>query len=186
MPVPRYGVFRGHPFLWTPPVGGSHATLPLRVDDGSEIAAVVNVEAQCRGSELLHWVDRQFDPAQLSSQLLALDYGPHLASKENESPNLDLIQRGLIEPGKAIRAPMADEANIFDELSKIICAAVDHRAIGYVFGSLEDGFICNIHMNQGGIGYFRQENAASQDGGILLHFADGHWEAIFMAFASQA
>ncbi len=186
MPVSRYGVFKGQPVSWTPPIGGTHATLLFRGEDGSEIAAVVNVEAQCHGSELLCWVDRQFDPAQLPSPLLALDFGSHLASKENESPSLDLIQQALLEPGKSIVAPVADEESIFHELSKVVDAAVNHHAVAYVFGSLDDGLICNVHMNQGGIGYFRQENAASQDGGILLHFADDHWEAIFIAFASQA
>lgn len=44
--------------------------------------------------------------------------------------------------------------------------------------------IHDIHMNQGSLPKF--DNGIYEDGGIIFYFPDGdHWEAIFIAFASQ-
>jgi uncharacterized protein YukJ len=37
-------------------------------------------------------------------------------------------------------------------------------------------------MNQGSPGF---DNGVGQDGAFLLRFPDEHWEAVFLAFASQ-
>jgi uncharacterized protein YukJ len=38
-------------------------------------------------------------------------------------------------------------------------------------------------MNQGSLPQF--ENGVYEDGALLFEFEDGHWEAVFLAFASQ-
>jgi len=63
--------------------------------------------------------------------------------------------------------------------------AKDRAATMYIFGSQfdeQDG-IHEVHMNQGSPGF---DNGVWNDGGILFNFQDdGHWEGIFIAFASQ-
>jgi uncharacterized protein YukJ len=40
-------------------------------------------------------------------------------------------------------------------------------------------------MNQGNSGRWTDDNGTVQDGALILDFGD-HWEAVFIAFASQA
>ena len=42
-----------------------------------------------------------------------------------------------------------------------------------------------MHMNQGSPQRWARDNGVLQDGAFLLEF-DDHWEAVFIAFASQA
>jgi uncharacterized protein YukJ len=64
---------------------------------------------------------------------------------------------------------------------------IDRKATFYVFGShfsdREDG-MHEVHMNQGSLP--RYESGVFQDGALFLNFQDdGHWEGVFLAFASQ-
>lgn len=64
-------------------------------------------------------------------------------------------------------------------------SAVTHDA---VFGGRPADFVMyNIHMNQGnGRDIDHQDNSQGRDGAILMQFPDSHWEAVFIAFASQS
>lgn len=45
--------------------------------------------------------------------------------------------------------------------------------------------IHDIHMNQGNSGSF--DSAVGSDGAFIIHYpSDGHFEAVFLAFADQA
>ncbi|KAF5695449.1 hypothetical protein FDENT_399 [Fusarium denticulatum] len=77
--------------------------------------------------------------------------------------------------------------NISDYLQPFFENAIEKEATAYIFGELRRDVkkINQIHMNQGNVGLFENENAAGQDGGVLLQFPDGHWEALFIAFHEQ-
>ncbi|KAF5634853.1 hypothetical protein F52700_5685 [Fusarium sp. NRRL 52700] len=77
--------------------------------------------------------------------------------------------------------------NIFDILQPFFENAIQKGARAYIFGELRPDVkkINQIHMNQGSVGRFENENAAGQDGGVLLQFPDGHWESLFIAFNEQ-
>lgn len=67
--------------------------------------------------------------------------------------------------------------------------SIKKQAEIYIFGSrfnTRNG-IHNVHMNQGNIEKFRQDDGTFQDGGLLIHYKEtGQWTGIFLAFASQA
>ncbi|KAF4500876.1 hypothetical protein FAGAP_2919 [Fusarium agapanthi] len=77
--------------------------------------------------------------------------------------------------------------NICDYLQPFFENAIEKEATAYIFGELRRDVkkISQIHMNQGSVGQFENENAAGQDGGVLLQYPDGHWEALFIAFHEQ-
>ncbi|KLO87087.1 uncharacterized protein FFB20_07255 [Fusarium fujikuroi] len=77
--------------------------------------------------------------------------------------------------------------NISDLLQLFFENAIAKGATAYIFGELRRDLkkINQIHMNQGSVGRFEHENAAGQDGGVLLQFPDHHWEALFIAFQEQ-
>lgn len=190
MPVSKYGVCKGYIRSWNLPDNGSHAELQLEALGRPIIIAAVNVVSQSSESELVYWLDRRYSQSQLSTQLSDLDHGVHADSRD-QVPALDLLRGCSVKFDEAIVVPHYCEGEshgILDELTKVVSDAIANRAIIYVFGYFGDGnrYLYNIHMNQGSSGYFQHENGIFQDGGILIEFLDGHWEAIFIAFASQA
>lgn len=188
MPVPDYGLLKGCILSWKSPDGGVHAELQLQAEVDQPFAAVVNVHSHTRGSELVYWLDRQYDQPELLTRLSELEHGIHTHSGDQVLA-LDLFHGNLVRPDKAAVVPCgeAGEARGFlNGFAKIALDAIHQKSVVYVFGSIRDRFIHNVHMNQGGNGAFRNENGTSQDGGVLFEFPDGHWEAVFVAFASQA
>ncbi|KAL8366656.1 hypothetical protein RB595_010495 [Gaeumannomyces hyphopodioides] len=188
MPVPDYGLLKGCILSWKSPDGRAHAELQLQAGGDRPFAAVVNVHSHTQGSELVYWLDRQYDQPELLTRLSELEPGIHTHSG-GQVLALDLFHGDLVLLDKATVVPCgeAGEARGFlNAFANVASDAVDHKSIVYVFGSIRDGFIHNVHMNQGGNGTFRNENGTSQDGGVLFEFPDGHWEAVFVAFASQA
>ncbi|EED21233.1 conserved hypothetical protein [Talaromyces stipitatus ATCC 10500] len=89
------------------------------------------------------------------------------------------IKSGSVLPTEA-SGPNND---IMDELEPILTDAINQKATVYIFGSSYGSGIHDIHMNQGSLPSF--ENGIYEDGALLFKFADGHWEAVFLAFASQ-
>jgi uncharacterized protein YukJ len=74
--------------------------------------------------------------------------------------------------------------DFIDQLEPILDEAIKAKAHIYIFGSQygrKDG-IHNVHMNQGSLPRF--ENGIFQDGAFFIRYVD-HWEAVFLAFASQ-
>jgi uncharacterized protein YukJ len=89
------------------------------------------------------------------------------------------IKSGSVLPTEA-KGPNND---ILDELEPILTDAINQKAAIYIFGSSYGSGIHDIHMNQGSAPSY--ENGIYEDGALLFKFADGHWEAVFLAFASQ-
>jgi uncharacterized protein YukJ len=93
--------------------------------------------------------------------------------------NLVNIESGRVLPHD-IPGPNND---ILDELDPILTDAINKKATAYIFGSSYGSGIHDIHMNQGSLPQFA--NGIYEDGALLFKFDDGHWEAVFLAFASQ-
>ncbi|KAM3079616.1 hypothetical protein ACMFMG_006028 [Clarireedia jacksonii] len=187
MPVSKYGVWKGHILSWEPPDEKSHAKILLSTPS-TIITAAVNVFSPSSESELVYWLNRHYSQSQFLTQLSELNPGFH-AGPGDQVPVLDLLQGSTIKLDEAIVAPRdetGESHGILDELANVVLNAITNRAIIYIFGSFDDGYLYNIHMNQGSSGRFQRENGVFQDGGILIEFSDGHWETIFIAFASQA
>ncbi|KAF5017207.1 hypothetical protein F66182_10889 [Fusarium sp. NRRL 66182] len=100
---------------------------------------------------------------------------------------LDFIRaQGLVDikSGSVLPTEAAGPNNdILDELEPILTDAINQKATIYIFGSSYGTGIHDIHMNQGSQPSY--ENGIYEDGALLFKFADGHWEAVFLAFASQ-
>ncbi|KAF5716422.1 hypothetical protein FMUND_6375 [Fusarium mundagurra] len=98
---------------------------------------------------------------------------------------LDYLRGCLKDIPSGVESDPSD--NISDYLQPFFKNAIEKAATAYIFGELRRDVkkINQIHMNQGSVGLFENENAAGQDGGVLLQFPVGHWEALFIAFQEQ-
>ncbi|KAK9481672.1 DUF2278 family protein [Lipomyces starkeyi] len=155
--------------------------------------AAINVKSTSAESRLVYWLIRDF-PHPITDKLANLDFG-FRPIPENERKvdglALDYIRGNLLQnrDGKLLPHDVPGPGNdIIDSLEPIFASAIDRKATIYLFGSQfsprKDG-IHEVHMNQGSAPPF--ENGVWSDGGLILRFSDdGHWEAIFLAFASQA
>ncbi|KAJ5168263.1 uncharacterized protein N7482_003857 [Penicillium canariense] len=89
-----------------------------------------------------------------------------------------------IESGQVLPHDIPGPNNdILDRLDPILTDAINQKATAYIFGSSYGSGIHDIHMNQGSLPSF--DNGIYEDGALLFKFDDGHWEAVFLAFASQ-
>lgn len=118
-----------------------------------------------------HNTSRQRHVRRDQSTLQGLDY---IRTKD-----LVNIQSGEVLPSDA---PGPDN-DILDKLDPIISDAINKKATVYIFGSSYGSGIHDIHMNQGSLPTY--SNGIYEDGALLFKFDDGHWEAVFLAFASQ-
>ncbi|KAJ5905497.1 uncharacterized protein N7473_002413 [Penicillium subrubescens] len=89
-----------------------------------------------------------------------------------------------IESGQVLPHDIPGPNNdILDKLDPILTDAINKKATAYIFGSSYGSGIHDVHMNQGSLPNFN--NGIYEDGALLFKFDDGHWEAVFLAFASQ-
>lgn len=115
----------------------------------------------------------------------------HDSRHENDVPadfkGLDYIRtQGLvdIQAGRVLPTEAPGPNNdILDELEPILTDAINQNAAMYIFGASYGTGIHDIHMNQGSLPSY--DNGIYEDGALLFKFPDGHWEAVFLAFASQ-
>lgn len=172
-----------------------------------KLEAAINVKSTDKDSRLVFWVTRKFSNS-ITQQLSELELGFHLASSQSSSNSankhhssshhherrqnstlkgLDFIRtQGLldIKAGQVLPADAPGPNNdILDKLEPIIQDAIKQKATTYIWGSSYGSGIHDIHMNQGSKASF--SNGIYEDGALIFKFPDGHWEAVFLAFASQ-
>lgn len=162
-------------------------------NSNDEATAEINVKSTDKDTRLVYWVNKNFShpitttfrnlPLGLkniqssSSSDLALDF-------QRTKPALLDLDAGQVLPSYA-KGPNND---ILDKLEPILNQAIEEKARLYIFGQSyhdrdgESG-IHDVHMNQGNSKKYG--NAVYSDGSFFVQFADGHWEAVFLAFASQ-
>jgi uncharacterized protein YukJ len=164
-----------------------HITLKFKTslaqDFKREFTAAINVKSIGEESRLVYWFVQAI-PKALTDSLKQHDPGFHLL----EDGGLDYWRDELpdLQAGTVLNHDVPGPDNdILDKVVPILDKAIKDKATVYIFGSQfprRDG-IHDIHMNQGSLPRF--DNGVHQDGGIFFEFPGGHWEAIYLAFASQ-
>jgi uncharacterized protein YukJ len=190
--VKNYGVWVAKPIRFTAQTRldddkSPHITLTfknsLTQDFKREFTAAINVKSIGADSRLVYWLVSNI-PQTVADGLKQHDPGFHLL----EEGGLDYYRDELpdLQAGTILEHDIPGPDNdILDKVKPILTSAIKTEATVYIFGSQfprRDG-IHDIHMNQGSLPRF--DNGVGQDGGIFFEFPDGHWEAIYLAFASQ-
>ncbi|KAL4737684.1 hypothetical protein BDV11DRAFT_191251 [Aspergillus similis] len=208
MTISHYGVWVCRPTSYEAETAKQDSKSPhiyLHFTDGSssssskKLEAAINVKSTDKDSRLVYWLTRDFDHP-ITKTLADLGFGFHLASSHTSKrpsrsrraqtenlEGLDYIRtQGLVDikNGEVLEHDISGPNNdILDKLDPILTDAINQNATAYIWGSSYGSGIHDIHMNQGSkSGY---SNGIYEDGAILFKFDDGHWEAVFLAFASQ-
>ncbi|GFF32853.1 uncharacterized protein YukJ [Aspergillus udagawae] len=163
-------------------------TSTLYFTDGTstkQYQAAINVKSTDKDTRLVFWLDRTFSHP-ITQSLSDLNGGFTLLNSEGMK-GLDYIRtKGLadINAGKILLHDIPGPNNdILDSLDPILSTAIAQKARMYVFGSSYGTGTHDVHMNQGSLPQY--ENGVYEDGAVMFEFEDGHWEAVFLAFASQ-
>lgn len=160
-------------------------------DFGNARRASVNVKSLSAISELVVWVDLNFNHP-ITEKLAELEHGFTRLERTANGLALDYIRGNLIEleDGRILPHDIPGAENdVLDLVLPILQAAVQRQAVVHLFGEpyLPDRQgIHDVHMNQGSAGNFTRYNGTWQDGGLFIKNSDGSYTAIFIAFASQA
>ncbi|TKA22105.1 hypothetical protein B0A50_08359 [Salinomyces thailandicus] len=193
--IKDYGVWKGIPQSFTSQTlqqdDSPHIT--LKFSDGSDKTreADINVASTSADHRLVYWLHRQWHHP-ITKTLTSLDQGFHPATADNGSGtalSLDYIRTkpALLDLSEGRVLPNSQSGpnnDILDQLKPILNDAIKDEANVYVFGSDYGTGIHDVHMNQGNDASFG--NAVGKDGALIFHYkSDGHFEAVFLAFADQ-
>lgn len=196
MGISNYGLWKGTPTSWDGTADTDHGHLEFTDGTANKTyEADVNIMSSDSDKRLVYWFVSNFSPSQPStSSLEALSPG-FSTQKGSDSLALDFLREGFLDPSKGTLLSHNpkdpdEKGDILSYLDPIMNQAVQEKATIYLWGSKysdSDGAsgIHDIHMNQGNSGSFKDENGAYQDGGIVIQFANGTWEGVFFAFATQ-
>jgi uncharacterized protein YukJ len=206
MPLRAYGVLKGKVIGSVAETDRDSPHFQIHVlSSGVDFRVAVNVKSQETPSELLYVADEDFrhpitnglvglpeafSPLPSRPGGLALDFiRGNLFSRTDmralppnlPGPDNDLSERLDHYVGKAMRDPAAS-LYVFGQRW-----GPEETKRDKVFSFLPGNGVHDVHMNQGNVGRFMEDDGVWQDGGLLLHFpAQTQWVAIFLAFQSQA
>jgi uncharacterized protein YukJ len=195
MPLKNYGVAVGYPTHYTAEDSHKDSKSPhiyLYYDDSPDVSraknhAAINIKSTSKESRLVYWFYRDFRHP-ITSELEGLNAG-FTDLPSDERGGLDYIRGNILEnnDGTLVEHDLPGANNdIIDYMKPILDNAIAAKAKTYIFGEPFNNGIHDVHMNQGNAGGFARDNGPYQDGGLLIAFPDGHWEAVFLAFAVQA
>jgi uncharacterized protein YukJ len=206
MPIPNYAVlkgkaidkFRGEPNDSTP-----HYEIHVTAA-GKHYRIAVNVQSQQAPSEVLYFVNEDFEWAHLQ-ELKGLA-GGFTGLDDRDNIAIDYVRSQLFDTSTMKPLP-ANDPGASNDLERLIdkyitLAITKPGAMLYAFGSrfgpenkkdATFGFtpglgVHDIHMNQGNSGkQFVKDDGVFQDGALLINLPQGdQWIAIFLAFQSQS
>lgn len=205
MPLKMYGVLKGRPIDRRFGSGGNPHYQIHVVDETTDYRVAINVASQLAPSEVEYLIDSHFQHPFLA-QIEAFAAGWHpLAPRKRDEPALDFIRTNLFDPGKMVPLPLnvpGPDNDLNEKVDLYVQRALtDEDATVYAFGErwgpeprIKDkifGFdpgngVHDIHMNQGNVGRFVQDDGVYQDGALMLHFpGQNQWVGIFLKFQSQ-
>ncbi|GFG18689.1 uncharacterized protein YukJ [Aspergillus udagawae] len=174
MGIPKYGVWVAHPTHYEAESEKKDPKSPhiyLYFTDGTstkQYQAAINVKSTDKDIRLVFWLNRTFSHP-ITQSLSDLDGGFTLLNSE-EMKGLDYIRtKGLVDinAGKILPHDIPGLNNdILESLDPIFSTAIAQKA--RMYGSLP-----------------QYENGVYEDGAVIFEFEDEHWEAVFLAFASQ-
>ncbi len=194
MGVDNYGVWVGYPISYEAEKRTDDAKSPhisLYYDDTADsqqgrYRAAINIKSATKESRLVYWFNREFNKPILDD-IRGLDVGFHPLPPD-EKQGLDYIRGNLMQfkDGTLVLHDEDGKDNdIIDYMSPVLDNAIAQKAKIFLYGEPFPDGIHNVHMNQGNEGRFKRDNGVYQDGGIILEFPGGRFEAIFLAFATQ-
>jgi len=205
MPIQHYGVLKGRPISRRLGSGSSpHYQIQVVDQDGTNYRVAVNVLSQQAPSEVMYYV-KQFFVHPITAIVEQLSSGFHELPSTPESGALDFIRGNLLQPGLMTPLPIdlpGPDNDLNEKLDQVVQRAMaDEDALIYAFGqrwgpeNKADNYfgfkpgngVHDIHMNQGNVGRFVQDDGVWQDGGLLFQFPkQNQWTAVFLKFQSQS
>jgi uncharacterized protein YukJ len=206
MPLGHYGVLAGRVVDSRRENDASSPHFQVRVKAADvDYRIAVNVKSQTSPSELLFLVAEDFRHV-VTDRLITLPAGFALIAKQPGGLALDFIRGNLFDRLDMRPLPPdlpGPDNDLSDRLAHFIDRArnePDARIFAFgerwdpepgqadkIFGFKPGNGIHDIHMNQGNVGQFVQDDGVWQDGAIVLHFpSTNQWVGIFLAFQSQA
>jgi uncharacterized protein YukJ len=208
MPLKQYGILKGRPIDVQIGAGESPHYQVHIVDDTTDYRIAINVKSKVSPSELLYLVEERFQHP-VTSLLTELPLGYTAVASAPGGRALDFIRGNLFAREDLRELPHnipGPDNDLNEKIDAVMSKAMaDENVLVYAFGERwgpepdkKDkyfGFrpgngIHDIHMNQGNVAQFRNQDGVWQDGAVLVHFPGstpaGQWIAIFLAFQSQA
>ena len=204
MPLKKYGVLKGRPIgvrLGTSQ--NAHYQVHL-IDDTTDYRIAINVRSALAPSEVEYIVAEEFEHP-TTNRVIDLPSGFTELASNPTSGALDYIRGNLFD--RRLMRPLPFDVpgvdnDLNDKINRIMQRALgDEEATIYAFGEkwgpeegkkdkffgfLPGNGIHDIHMNQGNVGQFTDDDGVWQDGGLLVHFpAQQEWVGIFLKFQSQ-
>ncbi|KAG0153884.1 hypothetical protein PDIDSM_1263 [Penicillium digitatum] len=157
--------------------------------------AAINIKSGDQNeSRLTYWVNHDFKHPMVNS-LADLSSDFHPLEETEPTPagvRLDFIRSNLFNVNTGRILPHDEPGlnnDIIDVLEPEVKQAIDSEAVIYLFGEAfsDRKGIHNVHMNQGNVKRFRNDDGVFQNGGLLINYPDsGRWVGVFLGFASQA
>jgi len=203
MPLRGYGLLKGKAIGSQNGGGENHHFHVLVVDDELRHRVAVNVTSSIPPSDLLYFVDEDFNHP-IIEELIALPFGFLDLESKPGGMALDYIRGEIFDPSKMRPLPSdlpGPNNDLNDLIHKYIATAIEmEKSAIYAFGQrwgpdgerdVYFGFkpgsgIHNIHMNQGNSEAWEKDDGVYQDGGLLIHLPDeDQGVSIFLAFQSQ-
>lgn len=205
MAISNYGVFKGRAISRRLATGSSpHYQILLVDEDGTQFRVAINVLSQTPPSEVMFYV-KSFFVHPLTDLVKPLPSGFTPLASKPDSGALDFIRGNLFPAGMMTPLPIdtpGPDNDLNEKLDQVVQRAMsDEVALVYAFGqrwgpeNKADRYfgykpgngIHDIHMNQGNIGRFVQDDGVWQDGGLLFEFpGQNQWTAVFLKFQSQS
>jgi uncharacterized protein YukJ len=203
MPIDKYGVLKGRA-KDTKNGQGNSPHFQVKVSNHDRFRIAVNVKSQESPSDVLYYIDEDFDHPILKD-LQALPWGFQKLNSKPGGVALDFIRGNLFDTSKMKPLPynVPGPDNDLNELlhkyveRSMAMESSDVYAFGQRWGPednkrdqyfdfLPGNGIHDIHMNQGNSQKWAKDNGPWQDGGLIFHFPDeDRWVAVFLAFQSQ-
>lgn len=205
MALKSYGVLKGRPIevrLGTSQ--NAHYQVHL-IDETTDYRIAINVKSALAPSEVEYIVVEEFQHP-IIDRVIGLRDGFTALAAIPTSGALDYIRGNLFD--RALMRPLpfdvpGTDNDLNEKINRIMQRALgDEKAIVYAFGEkwgpeggkrdkffgfLPGNGIHDIHMNQGNVGRFVDDDGVWQDGGLLVHFpTQQEWVGIFLKFQSQA
>ena len=179
-------------------------TIRRVVDEQTDYRIAVNVASQLAPSELEYLIDPDFRHAILD-QLRELPAGWKSLPSKPGGVALDFIRTNLFDPQRMRKLPFnvpGPDNDLNEKIDDFIQRAMtDEEANLYafgerwgpentkdkIFGFLPGNGVHDIHMNQGNVGRFVDDDGVYQDGALVVEFpSENRWVGLFLKFQSQS
>lgn len=214
MPLPRYGVIKGHVLdCRHAHIGNPHFQILINAD-GIKYRASVNAKSDAFPSELLYMAVDNFEHP-MTDVLEELPLGFTRLASNRDSSALDYIRANLFDAAQMVKIPYdkpGPDNDLNEKLDAYMKRAVTETSIhpqtrersypviyafgeawgpenkpDKIFGFRPGNGIHDVHMNQGNIKRWQGDDGIWQDGGLMIYYpARDQWAAMFFAFQTQS